>query len=281
MRLSSHIKKLTQQRKKNSAKCVLFNFFKGDVERVRKKQEIRKCPLWLVKIKNRGHKISSVNTADYKKYTSVLYYSWNREMKTERSDRGDISMESENVWDGKGRVAVGVEMGWNFEEEERQANQELQEGLLRALPLGFLSSLFPLKPELSMLQPRLPTSSSRGWTICRRRRLGRRLESRAESLPGQQQWCTKGWEPAKCQDQHPALSHRTVFFRWGSICVENSQEVNFKRKVMRTYVRAQAEELNITVLAYILQHLFFILITINSTFRFASCAGNTTNTSSV
>ena len=27
------------------------------------------------KIKNRGHKISSVNSADYKKYTSVLYYS--------------------------------------------------------------------------------------------------------------------------------------------------------------------------------------------------------------
>ena len=63
--------------------------------------------------------------------------------------------------------------------------------------------------------------------------------------------------------------------------MENSSEVNFKRKVMTAYVRALADELNITALAYILHRTlkdntcFLSLITINNTFRFASCTGNT------
>ena len=58
--------------------------------------------------------------------------------------------------------------------------------------------------------------------------------------------------------------------------MENSPEVNFRRKVMRACVRALAEELSITPLAYILHETlkdntcFLSLITINNTFRFAS-----------
>lgn len=54
-------KKIKLGKRKTSTKCVLF--FRVGVERVRKKEEIRKCSL-TCKIKKRGQ--NSVNIANYK-----------------------------------------------------------------------------------------------------------------------------------------------------------------------------------------------------------------------
>lgn len=108
-------------------------------------------------------------------------------------------------------VTVGIGNGGNFEKGKRQANQEL-----RGAPPGphsrFLSQVsFCSNPELSILQPRLPTSSSQGWTMSGGGEFGMEARWQGESLPGEQQGHTKGWEPAKCWGQHPAVSHTAVF----------------------------------------------------------------------